>query len=242
MFRFLLLFLLFSFSVFPQTITVVTEDIPPLQYFIDDKLDGRATRIVKAVLKEASLKGDFYVFPWARTYQYAVNNKNTLIYPILRNENREKNLQWVGVIGYFKMGFVHLKDRNELQANSVDEMKQWRLGVMRDDFTHHFLNEKGFKVNQNFILRGTFPELLGLLYAKKIDSVIGDLEIMRHMAKLSGYDELDLEAELFPPTLTRDVYMAVNKDTDAEIIETLQKALEKVRSRPEYIDGFAVSQ
>lgn len=237
MLRFLLLIII-SFSASSQTLTVVTEEIPPLQYIVDDQIEGRSTEIVKAILEEAGLNGEFYVFPWARTYNYAVNNKNTLIYPILRNENRENTLEWIGIIGYFKLGFVRLKERNELQIKSLEEVRQWRMGVMRDDFTHHFLIRNGFSENQHFILRGTFGELLGLLYARKIDTLIADLDILKSMAEHAGYDFNQLEADFYPPAFNRDVYMAVNLNTDPEIILNLKSALQKVRSRPEYLQGF----
>lgn len=81
--RVIFLFLLFPFPVYSVPIDIVTEESPPLQYFVNGKLDGRTTRIVKAVLEQAGLDGEFRVYPWARAYNIALNSKNTLIYSIL---------------------------------------------------------------------------------------------------------------------------------------------------------------
>ncbi|UAA38293.1 transporter substrate-binding domain-containing protein [Paraneptunicella aestuarii] len=242
MYRFLFVFwfwaTLFCYGAYAETLEVVTEETPPLQYMVDGELRGRSTEIVRDVLATAGLEANFKVYPWARAYNIAKNNKNTLIYSILRTQNRERHFAWIGAIGHFKLGFVHLSDRTDIKLKTFDDVKKWRLGVIREDFTQQYFIDLGFKEDENFILRGTLKELVNLMFSRKIDLFVGDLTLIHPLAKAYGFDETQLSVQFFPEDFDRDVYLAANINTDKAVVDALTKALEEVRARPEYINGF----
>ena len=87
MYRVLVIFTIYIswlFSSFAQgkeqTVRVVTESAFPLQYQEEGTIVGPATELLEALLKEAKVSYQIEMQPWARAYQSALTNKNTLIY------------------------------------------------------------------------------------------------------------------------------------------------------------------
>ena len=86
----ILLCWLLSAQVSAIRLTVVTEDLYPYNYIENGELKGQATEIVVKVLKHAGIDYSIQVYPWARAYNLALNNKNVLIYSIVKIPSREK--------------------------------------------------------------------------------------------------------------------------------------------------------
>lgn len=220
------------------TLQVVTEEAPPLQYIVNDQIQGVSTNIVREVLKEAGFDAEFHVYPWARAYNVALKERNTLIYSTLRTAEREKLFHWVGVIGEFKMGFVMLDHHAQTPVNSLEDLKQFKIGAMRDDFTHNYIVAKGFKEQEHFLLRSNLKELIQLLYSNRIDTYMTDAYLTQDLIKIYGYDETRLQMRYLVKDLETDVYLAANINTPLAIVGKLQKALEKVKAMPQFKDGF----
>ena len=70
-------------------LTLVTEDLPPLNYPDGDKISGIATEIVMATLDRAGLNAIPRVYPWARAIGMAEQQENVLIFSIARIPERK---------------------------------------------------------------------------------------------------------------------------------------------------------
>ena len=73
-------------SVYAQSIAVVTEDWEPYNYLENNEVVGISTTVVRKVLNKAGIgiNGGIQMYPWARAYKMVKENKNTLIYTIIR--------------------------------------------------------------------------------------------------------------------------------------------------------------
>ncbi len=83
-----------------QDINVVTENWRPYNYEENSKIKGSSTKIVQTVLNQSGFQYAINLYPWARSYQEALNNKNTLIYTIVRIPLREHLFKWVGPVAH----------------------------------------------------------------------------------------------------------------------------------------------
>ncbi len=73
-------------TTYSQEIRVLTEHLPPYQIQMgENKIGGFSTEIVRAVLKEAKIRAKIEVYPWVRAYSIALEDKNILIFSIVRS-------------------------------------------------------------------------------------------------------------------------------------------------------------
>lgn len=76
-------------------IEVVTEHLPPFQIDTPTKILGFATEIVSTALSSTPYTFKISIYPWARSYNMALNKKNTCIYSMARTPERENKFIWV---------------------------------------------------------------------------------------------------------------------------------------------------
>ena len=172
------IFSLLTLSIFwvansnAQQIIGVTEDWPPYNYADNGIVKGIATEIVQATLAQADLEATIRVYPWARAYDMALNQENVLIYSIRRSSEREALFKWIGPIFYQNIYLVKLKNRTDIVLTSLEDAKRYRLGVMNQDSSHHFLLSQGFEKRVN--LDTTPSETLNVkkLFTGRIDLLV----------------------------------------------------------------------
>ena len=77
----------------------VTEHYPPFQIQSEEgELSGFSVDVVKAMTSVSGLEAQMTVYPWARAYQFALTNENTIIFTISRTPDREDMFIWLGDI------------------------------------------------------------------------------------------------------------------------------------------------
>ena len=91
-------------AVSAQTVddlTFITEDYPPFNFERDGKRQGIAVDALAEMLALAGARktrADIKVWPWARGYETALKEKNTVLFSTTRTEAREGLFKWVGPI------------------------------------------------------------------------------------------------------------------------------------------------
>lgn len=208
-----------------QQVIVVTENAAPLQFLDDGKVAGQTTKLVRNALKLAKVDGEFQVFPWARSYQIALEQPNTLIYSLVKTPEREDKFHWIGELLTFEFAFITVKSADIKPFDSVAQSKSLKIAVMRDDYTHHLLEQFGFEENRDFQLFSSLPQMLALLYAGKVDTFIADLKQLKIMAQSLNYDPEQLTSVYAIPHQSMPVYLAANKQTPIELVEKLRASL-----------------
>jgi polar amino acid transport system substrate-binding protein len=228
-FQFIFLALyLFSNNIHSSTFQVVTESIPPYQQLEQGKVTGSVTDIVKNTLKCARLDSDFMLLPWKRAYDTAINNKNTLIYSMARTAERESKFFWIGPLLQSSVNLYKLKSRTDIQITNFDEIKHYKLGLLRGGFIVNLFTNKGFKVEQHFSLNDSNESRLHMLFAGRYD-LIDTLDI--HLAELlnkTPYSRSDLEI-VMPLASNETLYLAINKTANIELVATLKKCLSQFK-------------
>jgi len=144
---FLLSATVFIFSVQPllsSEFTILTENLPPLNYLEDGVLVGPSVEIVKEIQKRVGSHEPIRVFPWARAYKMALEDENVVLFAMTHTKDREDKFKWVGPLAT-KRDILVAKKGSGIVINSLEDAKKVkRIGTLRDDTREHLLRSLGF--------------------------------------------------------------------------------------------------
>ncbi len=143
---------LFSNTFAQDEITIVTEEWAPFNYQENGKVVGFSTELLKEILARLKINAPIKLYPWARSYHLALNNKNTLLYTVARTDERQNLFKWIGPIAPRKMYLFKMKNRNDIVIKSLTDAQSLVVGSVRDDAFTQFLLNNGFQKGKNVIL------------------------------------------------------------------------------------------
>lgn len=232
--------LCFCFSITATTdqptLRVVTELSPPHQTVKNGQVDGVSTQIVLATLKQAGLDSRIEVYPWARAFYIATSTPNVLIYNMARTPEREAEFHWIGPVANYRLGLVRLTERTDLNPNHIKDLGSAVIAVQRDDFSYHWLKQQGMKVGKELQLSTDIIESWRLLLNAKVDYVVDDEAALALMEKQLLLPEGMTRYVLAIPQLEQKTYLALSKNSDAELVKKLQQAHVEVQKTQLYQD------
>lgn len=145
-----MLLLFFSFfclsSPLPATeqLTILTENLPPLNYLENGILVGSSVEIVKEIQKRVGSIEPIQVYPWARAYKMALEEENVVLFGMTYTQDRSELFKWVGPLAAKRDILLARKDY-PVSITSLDEAKKVeRIGTLRDDVRGKMLEKLGF--------------------------------------------------------------------------------------------------
>ncbi len=140
----LFLFLISFTPLFSAELTILTENLPPLNYLREGKLIGPSVDIVREIQRRVGSDEVIEVFPWARAYQLVLEEKNVVLFGMTHTKERENLFKWVGSLAT-KRDILLAKKGNELTVGSLEDAKRvQRIGTLRDDTRERLLKKHGF--------------------------------------------------------------------------------------------------
>jgi len=209
-------------------VQVVTELSPPHQTLVAGGVDGYSTQLVKAILQQAGVTGSIEIYPWARAYKMALQQPDILIYNMARTAEREQLFQWIGPVAAYRLGFVKLTHRHDIQLNSLADAQDYSIAVQRHDLAETFLKKHGFSQPDQLVLAADITESWQLLLNGKVDLIIDDPMALVAMAEYFNIKSEYVEFEFAIKLLQQQTYLAANKAMSVEMISDLQQAHRKV--------------
>lgn len=219
-------------TVHATDIMIITEEAPPYNYTQDGKITGVSTEMVQAVFKEANIIYAIESYPWARAFNIATEEKNILIYSILRTPERENMFKWVGEIAPRKSYFYKLKKRKDIIINSLEDAKKYIVGGVRADARTTYLKNNGFNITE---IVSNDESNIRKLNAKRIELMVGNELSFTYLVKLIGFSMDDFEKAFFLEEFSKgDFYMAFSLSTDDKLVQDLKTALDKVKADGTY--------
>lgn len=205
-------------------VRAVTEETA-YSYLQDGKVSGPATEVVDATLKRAGLD-DYLIgmYPWARAYDMALQEPDVLVYLIARTSEREELFRWVGEILRIDYHFYKLRERDDIQVPDLEAAKDFRVGVLRDDVRHQYLEANGFgKIVVTAQNSDNFKRLLN----GQVDLVPMPEQDMLTLCDEAGIDPARVE-RVFTPTTSTRLYMAYSRQTDNDTVLRTQAAFARL--------------
>lgn len=205
---------------------VVTEHWPPFNYKLpDNSIGGIATKRVIEILNRAEIDFEIQLYPWARAYHLAQSQRNVLIYSIYRNKEREKFFHWICPILPTTELFLFTLSNSRIQANDIDELKKYTIGIVRKEVASIYLKAKGFKEGDNLFVSTNDDINLKALINRKIDFIIGTVPSMTARLRAIGKDFSTLRKIRFAGINENTEHcMALSLATPQHIVKKLQHA------------------
>lgn len=223
-----LYFCFFSLSAQEVILEVFTEDAYPLQYESEGKVVGSATTLVEKVLKEADVKYEIIIQPWARAYNTALLQPNVLIYSLARTKEREELFSWLGSIQKVQYSLYGLNNVKLTATDSFETINNFRLALGRNSAIHHYLVNKKLT---NFHLINSSEQSIKMLLADRVDLITGSDLYFYKTCQNQNLDCSEIKP-IFPlKDLEVTLYLAASKNTDIEIIKRIQVAFQKIKSQ-----------
>ncbi|MCX4029478.1 transporter substrate-binding domain-containing protein [Endozoicomonas sp. SM1973] len=217
-----------SLQAYCQEVQIVTENFPPYNFEKAGKIEGMSTEILLAALEEAKLKPKISIYPWARAYDIALNTKNYMIYSIAKIPERENLFQWVGAIAPYKTSLYKLKERTDINIQSLDDAKQYSIGCSISDVITTYLKKQGF--SQLRAVSNDTQNLRKLLLGR-IDLIAFDEASFVHNIKKEGLAINKYSRVYRLEDLSDELYIAFNKNSDAALVEKVRNALATIQKK-----------
>ncbi|MDX2512897.1 MAG: ABC transporter substrate-binding protein [Desulfobacterales bacterium] len=204
---------------------IITERWLPYQFEEGGKVQGVSVDLLVLLLKHVgSSQGreSIKIYPWARAYREAQNNRNTILFLTTRTPERENLFKWVGPAIKNRWLLIAKKNRR-LKIESATDLNDYTFGTVIDDVgENHLLN---LAVKREQLERNTaYINCIKMIQADRVDMVVMSWETFSLYAMQGGIDR-----ENFEKVFTigeRDLYYAFHKDTSDWIIDKFQKAFD----------------
>jgi len=228
------LVILLTFSnVQASELQIVSDPYPPLGHVNKDgETVGITVDIIRALLKETGIKGNFRMLPWARAYMLAQTDENILIYTLVKNDERERLFKLIGPVIQSKYYLYKLKKRKDIQLAFLNDAEKYLIGVVNNYYSHQYLVSKGFKEGKNLDEVHSSELNFNKFAAERFDLLICTEVSFNYQIKKLGYDLNDFEKAYFVTSV--DAYIGFSRKTDDEIVKRFEQALKIIRSNGTY--------
>ena len=144
---FIMMTSVFLFSVQPALtgdLTILTENLPPLNYLKDGVLVGPSVEIVREIQRRVGSHEQIEVYPWARAYKTALEKENVVLFSMTYTEDRLDKFKWIGPVAK-KRDILVAKKGSGIKIRSLKDAKNVkRIGTVRDDTKEVLLKGLGF--------------------------------------------------------------------------------------------------
>lgn len=204
-------------------LTILTENLPPLNYLKDGVLVGPSVEIVKEIQKRVGSHEPIKVFPWARAYEMALEKENVILFGMTHTKDREDKFKWIGPLST-KRDILVSKKGSGIVINSLEDAKKVkRIGTLRDDTRERLLKNYGFK---NLESVSDEQKNAKKLAAGRIDLWTYKKPGLKTVCELAGVDCNEFE-EVFHLRKI-DVSIAFSKQTSDAIVEKWRNAFNEM--------------
>ena len=216
----------FLISVNPalsQELTILTENMPPLNYVKNGVLVGPSVETVREIQRRVGSNEEIKVYPWARAYKMSLEQENVVLFGMTHTEVRHDQFKWIGPLAT-KRDILVAKKGSGIKINSLEDAKKIKsIGTLRDDTRERLLKSLGF-TNLEPVSDEQFN-------AKKL--VLGRIDLwaykipgLRTVCDLGGVDYNEIEEVYNLREINLDI--AFSKKTSDSIVEKWRNAFNEM--------------
>lgn len=204
-------------------LTILTENLPPLNYVQDGQLVGPSVDMVREIQRRVNSQAKIQVYPWARAYQLALEKENVVLFGMTYSKARYDKFKWVGPLAT-KRDILVAKKGSRVKITSLEDAKKVKnIGTLRDDTRERLLKSHGFTNLEPVSDEQLNAQKLALgridLWAYKIPG-------LRTVCDLAGVDFNEFEEVYHLRKI--DLMIAFSKKTPDSIVQKWQKAFGEI--------------
>jgi len=221
-------FLISVQPVLSAELTILTENLPPLNYLKDGVLVGPSVEIVKEIQRRVGSHEQIKVYPWARAYKMALEDENVVLFGTTYTKVRHDKFKWVGPLAT-KRDILVAKKGSGIKINSLEDAKKVkRIGTLRDDTRGRLLKIRLLKKHGFTNLEPVSDEQKN---AKKL--VLGRIDLwtykkpgLKTVCELAGVDYGEVEEVYHLRKI--DLMIAFSKETSDSIVQNWKNAFNEM--------------
>ena len=210
-------------SILSADLTILTENLPPLNYLDNGTLVGPSVEIVKEIQKRVGSKEQIQVYPWARAYKMALEEENVILFGMTYTDVRKDKFKWVGPLAT-KRDILVAKKGSGIKIKDLEDAKKVKsIGTLLDDTRGRLLERNGFNNLE--------PVSDEQLNAKKL--AIGRIDLwaykipgLRTVCDLAGVDYTEFEEVYHLREI--DLMIAFSKKTSDSIVQKWRDAFNEM--------------
>jgi polar amino acid transport system substrate-binding protein len=206
-----------------EELTILTENLPPLNYVDNGVLVGPSVEIVREIQKKVGSKVPIQVYPWSRAYKMAEEKENVVLFGMTYTEVRKDKFKWVGPLAIKRDILVARKDSGITISSLEDAKKVKRIGILLDDTRGRLLTSHGFTNLEAVSDEQLNAKKLGLgrldLWAYKIPG-------LRTVCDLAGVDHNQFKEVYHLREI--ELMIAFSKKTSDKIVKEWQNAFDEL--------------
>ena len=216
-------FLVSAQPVLSAELTILTENLPSLNYVKDGVLVGPSVEIVREIQRRVGSHEEIKVYPWARAYKMALEEENVVLFSTTQTEERRDKFKWVGPLAT-KRDILVAKKGSGIRISSLEDAKKVkRIGTVRDDSKEEYLKQKGFT---NLEPVSDDKKNAQKLVLGRIDLWVHKKPGLRSVCELAGVDYDEVE-EVY--TLREiELMIAFSKKTSDSIVQKWRDAFNEM--------------
>jgi len=217
------MFLISVQPVLSAELTILTENLPPLNYLKGGVLVGPSVEIVKEIQRRIGSHEQIKVYPWARAYKMALEDENVVLFGTTYTKVRHDKFKWIGPLATKRDILVAKKDSG-IKINRLEDAKKVkRIGTLRDDTRGRLLERLGFTNLE--------PVSDEQKNAKKL--VLGRIDLwtykkpgLKTVCELAGVDYNEIEEVYHLRKI--DLMIAFSKKTSDSIVQKWRNAFNEM--------------
>ncbi|MFO8166026.1 MAG: substrate-binding periplasmic protein [Thermodesulfobacteriota bacterium] len=209
--------------VLSEKMTILTENLPPLNYVKEGVLVGPSVEIVREILNRVGSNEQIEVYPWVRAYKMALENANVVLFSMTYTKDRHDKFKWIGPLAK-KRDILVAKKGSGIEIKTLEDAKKVsRIGTLRDDTREILLKGLGFK---NLESVSDEQKNVKKLIIGRIDLWAYKKPGLRTVCELAGvrYDEVE---EVFK-LRESDLMIAISAKTSDDIVQKWRNAFEEM--------------
>jgi polar amino acid transport system substrate-binding protein len=138
------IFYLSGIALAAEHLTILTENLPPLNYLDNGTLVGSSVEIVQEIQKRIGSSEPIQVYPWARAYEMVLEQENVILFGMTYTQDRAALFKWVGPLATKRDILLARKDAPMSITTLEDARKVERIGTLRGDVRGKMLEKLGF--------------------------------------------------------------------------------------------------
>lgn len=208
-------------------INLYTENYGEFNYSLDgrnfahfrDDIGGDSTDVVKLMFERAGIDYRMRLRAWSVSYERALERPNHGVFSTARTDFRENLFEWVGPVGQYS--WILLKRTgNPLTVNSLEDLRNLRIGGYRGDAATTYLQNQGFSVsdlpNESLNAQRLAQDQIDVWVTSDVNGY--------KIAAETGYPEVEEAFRI----RTVGLYLAMNPLTDSTVLSRLQAAYDEL--------------
>lgn len=216
-----------SQDAYNPPVKIVTEFLPPYQIVNHDgSLEGYSIELMEKILVEAGIESKITVYPWARSYKIASTQKNFIIFTMTRTPKRESSFHWIGRLNEERFLFINVKQDNELDIKSLDEIRNYSVIVSTESVGDQLLTNLGFP---KIIRANSLEQMINMIQLRRADLVMASDYTYNNSIKPLNTEQPNKIAYVYKGKSV-GLYIAASKTSDPQLISQLKSAYNTVTS------------